>query len=103
METKQPQTAVAKYTGRASLVCKFLPPTSRILEKRISVQRFQGSTHGKDPNKMTLRWDYALGIEENYTRAVQEYLTRADWRGLWVVSITNDGAVAVFSGALEND
>lgn len=89
------RTALAQESGRVSLVCKYLPVTTH-RGSRITVQRNDSPAYGKDPHKVTVSWDYALGITENYTKAVQAYLDGAHWRGIWKVATTHNGAVAVF-------
>lgn len=96
MNTEQnPRYAVAQESGRVSLICKYLPVTNT-RGSRITVQRNDSPAYGKDPHKVTVIWDYALGITENYTQAVQAYLDNAHWRGVWKVATTHNGAVAVF-------
>jgi hypothetical protein len=96
MKTEAPQIAIAKESGRVALLCKYLPVTNH-RGSRITVKRWDSPTYGKDPHKLTVSWDYSLNVTDNYLRAVQEYLNRANWRGLWVTSLTDCGAVAVFS------
>lgn len=81
-------------SGRAVIRCRFYGPTNT-RGARIRVQRFD-SWNGSDPNRMTVSWDHSLGLVENYVAAVQEYITRADWSGTWIVSTCDSGAVAMF-------
>ena len=89
------RTALAQESGRVSLICKYLPVTNH-RGTRITVQRNDSPTYGKDPHKITVSWNYALGISGNYEEAVQTYLDGAKWRGIWKVATTHNGAVAVF-------
>lgn len=49
-------------------------------------------------HRITVGWDYSLGILENYQAAISEYLRRMNWGGHWVVSMAEHGAVAVWVG-----
>jgi hypothetical protein len=80
------------YSGRAPLRCKFSAPNG---SARIRVSQFP-SSFGRDPNAVTVGWDYALSQSENYTSAVQSYIKRAGWAGEYAVALTNDGGVAVY-------
>jgi hypothetical protein len=91
-------TAIATASGRACLKCKYLGPTNN-LGTRISVQRYE-SGWGKDPQRIVVSWDYALETTDNYAKAVQVYLNKANWSGHWVTSTVTDGAVAVYVGAV---
>jgi len=97
METKK--LCKVDESQRVTVKCKYLGPTNH-LGSRISVQRYEGSTFGKDPNRLTISWDYALNIGENYAEAVRQYVEKANWGGHWVVSTITDGAVAVCIDAI---
>jgi hypothetical protein len=60
------------------------------------VSRFDPPATGKDPNRITVSWDYSKNGLENYAAAILAYLTKADWQGEWIVSHTDSGAVAVY-------
>ena len=92
METKK--TCNVNESHRVAVRCKYLGPTNH-LGSRISVQRYEGATWGKDPNRLIISWDYALNIGENYAEAVRQYVEKANWGGQWVTSNITDGAVAV--------
>lgn len=92
--TRQAQT-IDSY--RVAIRCRYYGPTLR-LPSRIVVARWDSPTWGKDPNRLTVGWDDALNIGENYQKAVQKYLERAEWSGTWAVSRVPDGAVAVWAG-----
>lgn len=92
METKK--TCNVSESHRVAVRCKYLGPTNH-LGSRISVQRYEGATWGKDPNRLIISWDYALNIGENYAEAVRQYVEKANWGGQWVTSNITDGAVAV--------
>jgi hypothetical protein len=93
------ETLASKTTtnGRVVLRCKYLQPTNH-RSTRISVQRYEGNTHGKDPQRIIVSWNHGLEPAQNYAEAVQEYLTRANWGGHWITSTITDGAVAVYAG-----
>lgn len=80
-------------SGRATVRVKYLGPTNH-RGSRIVVGRFD-SADGRDPTRITVGWDYSMGMEGNYLAAVGEYLRRMSWPGKWVVSLTDTGAVAV--------
>ena len=88
-------TGKAVESGRAVIRCRFYGPTNT-RGARIGVRRFDPAAAGNDPNRLTVGWDYSLGLVENYVAAVQEYVTRAGWSGTWAVSTCDSGAVAVF-------
>ncbi len=92
METKKACKVSESY--RVALRCKYLGPTDH-RGSRISIQRYESNTHGKDPNRLMISWDYALNIGENYAEAVRQYVEKANWGGQWVTSTITDGAVAV--------
>jgi hypothetical protein len=92
MEAKKACKVSESY--RVALRCKYLRPTDH-RGSRISIQRYESNTHGKDPNRLTISWDYALNIGENYAEAVRQYVEKANWGGHWVVSTITDGAVGV--------
>lgn len=85
----------AVESGRAVIRCRFYGPTNTRVA-RIRVQRFDSPAAGADPNRVTVSWDYSLSVVGNYVAAVQEYITRADWSGTWVVSTCDGGAVAMY-------
>jgi hypothetical protein len=98
METKK--TCNVSESHRVAVRCKYLGPTNH-LGSRISVQRYEGATWGKDPNRLIISWDYALNIGENYAEAVRQYVEKANWGGQWVTSNITDGAVAVCIDAIK--
>jgi hypothetical protein len=86
-------------SGRVAIRCRFYGPTNH-RGSRIRVTRFDNPTDAygftrRDPNGMTVSWDHALGLTENYVSAVREYVRRAGWSGTWAVSTCDGGAVAV--------
>lgn len=85
------KTAKVVQSHRAVIRCKYLGPTGT-RGSRIKVARFES---GRDPYAMTVSWDDALDIAENYEQAVRLYIDHAGWNGKWVVSTTTNGAVAV--------
>ena len=74
---------------RVAVRCKYLGPTNH-LGSRISVQRYEGATWGKDPNRLIVSWDYALNIGENYAEAVRQYVEKANWGGQWATSASKN-------------
>jgi hypothetical protein len=87
-------------SGRVALRCKYLQPTNH-RGTRISVQRYEGNTHGKDPQRIVMSWDYSLEPADNYALAVKLYLDHANWHGHWITSTITDGAVAVYAGEVK--
>ena len=104
METEQttterrvtPSIAVTE-SYRTVIRCKYHGPTNH-RGSRITVSRYENTTHGKDPHRLTVGWDYSLNVGENYAEAVRGYITRAEWGGHWRVGLITDGAVAVWVG-----
>lgn len=93
------RTAIARESGRVSLICKYLPVTNH-RGSRITVQRNDSPVYGRDPHKLTVQWDYSVGVNANYVQAVQAYIDRAEWSGVWITSLTPNGAVAVYVSEL---
>ena len=92
-----PKSSFVRSSHRVTLRAKYLAPTNH-RGTRIVVSRYESDVYGKDTNKTTVSWDYALDNHDNYEQAVLEYLRRANWGGHWVVSTITDGAVAVCAG-----
>ena len=84
----------AVESGRVAIRCRYYGPTNH-RGSRIRVTRFDPPTAGRDPNRLTVGWDYALGLSDNYVSAVAEYVRRAGWQGTLAVSVCDGGAVAV--------
>lgn len=89
--------SVVRESGRAVIRARYYGPTN-MRGSRIRVTRFDPPSAGRDPNAVTVGWDYALGLTENYVSAVREYVTRAGWTGEWAVSTCDGGAVGVYVG-----
>lgn len=89
--------SVVRESGRAVLRARFYGPTNT-LGARIRVARFDPPSAGRDRNAVTVGWDYALGLTDNYVSAVREYVTRAGWLGEWSVATCEGGAVGVYVG-----
>ena len=82
---------------RTVIRAKYHGPTNH-RGSRITVSRYESDIHGKDPNRMTVEWDYSMDGGENYVEAVRRYLIRAEWLGHWRIGRITDGAVAVWVG-----
>jgi len=88
---------------RVALRCKYQGATNH-KGSRITVSRYDNtSVYGKDPQRVTVSWNYALEVGENYAVAVELYLSRAEWGGHWVTSTITDGAVAVCLDAVNTE
>ena len=72
---------------RASIKAKWLPDTRRIV-----VSRTDGTC------RMYVALQSGLDTGEQYAYAVQQFLDRYEWSGVWIVGSTDDGAVAVWGG-----
>lgn len=83
-ETTQPRVERSDHTA---IKAKWLPNTNRI-----SVARLDGY------ERMYVAWDKNLDVNENYANAIQRFVNRMDWSGVWIVGSTDDGAVAVWKG-----
>jgi hypothetical protein len=60
---------------------------------RTAIKRLDGH------ERILVDWDNNLdGVNENYANAIQQYVERMDWSGVWIVGSTDDGAVAVWKG-----
>lgn len=86
-ETDYDRITVAE-SGRVAVVATFSGDT-----RNITVRRADGG--GK---RLTVRWNDALGSQENYAHAVRLYLVEMGWGGRWTVGATRTGAVATWSG-----
>jgi hypothetical protein len=80
-------TVRVERSYRTAIRAKWLPNTNRI-----SVSRLDGY------ERMYVDWDCNLDVGENYANAIQRFVKRMDWSGVWVVGSTDDGAVAVWKG-----
>ena len=89
METKAHSWATVRVerSYRTAIRAKWLPNTNRI-----SVSRLDGH------ERILVDWDSNLDVGENYANAIQQFVERMDWSGVWIVGSTDDGAVAVWKG-----
>lgn len=95
MNTKQEvKPCTVTETWKTAVRCKYYGPTNH-RGSRIRVGRFDSANWGKDPNAITVDWDYALNIGENYAEAVRQYVDGLGWSGEWLLSTCDGGAVAV--------
>jgi hypothetical protein len=85
---------------RVTLRAKYLPVTNH-RGSRIKVSRYENSIHGRDPQTVTVSWDYSLDTGANYAAAIAEYVRRANWGGQWVSSMIDGGAVGVCVDAVK--
>jgi hypothetical protein len=85
---------------RVTLRAKYLPVTNH-RGSRIKVSRYENSMHGRDPQTVTVSWDYSLDTGANYAAAIAEYVRRAGWGGHWVSSMIDGGAVGVCVDAVK--
>jgi hypothetical protein len=85
---------------RVTLRAKYLPVTNH-RGSRIKVSRYENSIHGRDPQTVTVSWDYSLDTGANYAAAIAEYVRRANWGGKWVSSMIDGGAVGVCVDAVK--
>lgn len=72
---------------RASIRAKWLPETNRIV-----LSKTDGTC------RMYVKWQSGLDTGEMYAYAVQQFLDRYEWSGVWIIGSTDDGAVAVWGG-----
>lgn len=88
-----------QYTGEDLSVCSSHRATLRVrvvgLSKTLKVARYESNVSGVDPSRVSMPWSLGCSLAENYRRAVEKYLVKANWGGQWVVSTITDGAVAV--------
>jgi hypothetical protein len=85
---------------RVTLRAKYLPVTNH-RGSRIKVSRYEANTYGRDPQTVTVSWDYSLDTGANYAAAIAEYVRRANWGGDWVSSMIDGGAVGVCVDAVK--
>lgn len=99
---KVPQSNGFRVTEswRSVLRAKRLGATDGGKGARIKVYQFDSASlraaYGRDPNTVTVSWDYALSASENYQAAVELYLQGAGWEGEWATATCDGGAVAVY-------
>jgi hypothetical protein len=76
--------------SRQAIVTKFLPPTNT-LGARVKVTAQAG--------RMTVPWDYALGMEENHRDAALAFAAKQGWRteGAVLGTLPSGGYVLVLS------
>lgn len=80
-----------KETGRVAVRAKYLGPTN-YRGSRIKVTRMDATPGDKS---LTVGWDHALNIGENYAAAIRAYLEMMGWEGTWAMGGGTDGYVAV--------
>ena len=93
-ETDRDRITVTE-SGKVAIIATFHGPTNKD-GSRITVRRADGG--GK---RLTVRWNDALGQQENYAHAVRLYLVEMEWGGRWTVGATRTGAVATWAGWAE--
>ena len=86
-ETETTTTATVERSHRTAIRAKWLPNSDRI-----SVSRLDGHC------RIYVAWDDCLDVGENYANAIQQFVERLEWSGVWVIGSTDDGAVAVWKG-----
>ena len=74
-------------THRVSLRANYSAPSGG---GRITVSRGEGGGQ-----RLTVGWDHSLNTGENYARAFNEFITRMNWGGSWVIGSGARGYVAV--------
>ena len=74
-------------THRVSLRANYSAPDGG---GRITVSRGEGGGQ-----RLTVGWDHSLETGENYARAFNEFITRMNWGGSWVIGSGARGYVAV--------
>ncbi len=92
MDTKQVEpikVCQIRQTYRVSLRANYSAPDGG---GRITVSRADG---GRDPMRLTVRYNDALDVADNYAAAFNQYLGRQNWGGSWVIGSTSGGYVAV--------
>jgi hypothetical protein len=88
-------TKQVQLSQRVSIRARPLPTTTHI-GRRIKVQRADNTP---DPFAIIVAWDYDLETTENYAHAVQTYLNKMKWSGLWSLGSNGDEYIAVYMGA----
>ncbi len=89
----QIETVTTTLSHRVTIRAKYLPVTNH-RGSRIVVTRDENHP----ARRLTVGWDYALDIQENYQAAIRAYLVEMGWGGHWVVSMTSNGAVGIWVG-----
>lgn len=78
-------------SGRVAVRARYLGPTN-YRGSRIKVTRMDARTGDKS---LTVPWDDALGLAENYAAAIRAYLDMMGWEGTWAMGGGTDEIVAV--------
>ena len=86
-ETEKTTAATVERSYRTAIRAKWLPNSDRI-----SVSRLDGHC------RIYVAWDDCLDVGENYANAIQQFVERLEWSGVWIIGSTDDGAVAVWKG-----
>ena len=76
---------------RVAVRARYLGPTN-YRGSRIKVTRMDARTEDKS---LTVPWNHALGLAENYAAAIRAYLDMMEWEGMWAMGGGTDGYVAV--------
>jgi len=79
--------ARVRQTHRVSLRANYSAPDGG---GRITVSRGEGGGR-----RLTVNWDHSLEVAENYALAFNEFISRMNWGGSWVIGSTKSGYVAV--------
>ena len=74
-------------THRVSLRANYSAPDGG---GRITVSRAGGGGQ-----RLTVGWDHSLDTGKNYAAAFNEFISRMNWGGSWVIGCTKTGYVAV--------
>jgi hypothetical protein len=78
-----------------------LSPTS-FQGKRV-VARLCNRGAGNKPERLTLPWDYALSVGDNYRFAAKSLAARLDLRGCWVEAESDNSTVVFINGTQSYD
>ena len=63
---------------------------------RVSLRaKYSAPDGGRDSMRLTVRYNDALDVADNYAAAFNQYLGRQNWGGSWVIGSTSGGYVAV--------
>lgn len=86
-------------SGRVAVRARYLGPTN-YRGSRIKVTRMDARAGDKS---LTVPWDHALNISENYAAAIRAYLDMMGWDGTWAMGGGDDYVAVMVSREVETD
>ena len=90
METNTAPKYGIGLSHRVAIRTKYLAPTNGGRGSRVKAYA--------NGHSVTVSWDYSLDTAENHALAVEQFVTKMEWEGMWTLGATDNGYVAVWTG-----